>query len=114
MSERSSFVSEYIYNNNDYNILIEHLKKQENYKHFAISESCIIEYNGVKCIIPLISGKIGGLTPNHEYMILEEELFGIITESDIKFIIICESGTIYKTIKYANGNVTTNIIESGI
>ena len=99
MSERGSFTTEYIYDGEDYETIRNALDHKNKYL-------CISPPANWGCgDEPIVSGKVGELTPNYEYMTICEALDGVKTNKDVKLIIMCEAGEIDLIVKRADGQV---------
>ena len=89
MSFRGSFVTEYIYNQEDYKILRAELSKN-NGKYFCITDPII--QNGHE--IPIISGKVYDLVLDNEWTEVENRLSNIELSNPIKIVVVNETDTI--------------------
>lgn len=90
MSERGSFVTQYIYDNNDYLKIRKALDK--NSKYLCVSPPC---YYGDKTNeLPIVSGKVGSLSCDGEIDVLTGALDGITTDFSVDILVYCDSGTI--------------------
>ena len=85
MSFRASFVSEYIYDDDDYEKLKNELSK-DNGKFFCLFEPMICE--GTE--IPIIAGKVYDHMP-YEHIELQDRLEEIELRDPVKFVVMRES-----------------------
>ena len=95
MSERGSFTSEYIYDLEDYATI-----------RAAITNAGIRlappAMNG-DYEIPIVQGKVEGMTPDLEWWDLVESVIGVKTNGGIRFVVLCECGGIQFVEKKPNG-----------
>lgn len=101
MSERSSFVSQYFYNVNDYETAIKYFTEHKNefdaefdftHKHF------------------IISGFIRQISPCMEGFLLMNFIDDIPFESEIHFIVVCDYGAIMDVFKKPNEHANYRIL----
>lgn len=100
MSDRSSFVSEYFYDRDDYYTVLQHLQKLDifNQSH-AVSWVIGSDF--------IISGMIRITDGGNEYWRFAFDLEGLKTTYYINFTLIAECGDIYHIIKAPDGKVFT-------
>lgn len=110
MSERSSFTSEYIYDSATYLAVRERLESFGGGKYLCVSAAPTYELDGRRFDLPVISGKIGALAMNTEWMELEDVLQGLVTASPVRFVIMCDGGAIQLVTKRPNGEVFTEAL----
>ena len=111
MSERSSFTSEYIYDQDTYKAVRSRLGGGRNGKYLCIAPAPSYEMGGHVFDLPIISGKIGTTAPYEEWLVLDEVLGGLATRKPVRFVIVCDSGPIQLVIKQADGEVEVRILE---
>ena len=99
MSERGSFTTEYIYDGEDYESIRKALDHKN--KYLCVSPPANWGYGEE----PIVSGKVGDLTMNDEWMTVYEALDGVKTNKDVKVVVMCEGGMIALIIKRADGSV---------
>lgn len=96
MSFRGSFVSEYIYNKNTYEAVMNRLKEKEGH-YLLLGQPVHTEmYDGT--LLPIIVGEVKSLALGMEYEDLEEALEGLETAEKVRFVVIPETdrnGVIY-------------------
>lgn len=90
MSERGSFVTEYIYDEEDYLKIRKALDKDN--KYLCVSPPCY--WGDKKNELPIVSGKVGALSCDGEIDVLADALVGITTDSSVDILVYCDSGTI--------------------
>ena len=98
MSDRSSFVSEYIYDRDDYYKVLQHLQSLDIFNR-GDAVSWVIGSDFI------ISGKIRITDGGNEYWRFAFDLGGLKTTYYISFILIAECGDIYHIIKNPDGRV---------
>lgn len=104
MSERGSFTTEYIYNDEDYEIIREALDQKR--KYLCISPPATwTNGEGTVLEMPIVSGKVGELTSGWEYKTLESALENVKTHNEVRIIVMCDSGDIYLMTKTPEGEV---------
>ena len=104
MSERGSFTTEYIYNEEDYTIMYNALNKQN--KYLCVSSPALWTSEKRTFYMPIVSGKVGSLMLDCEWEEIVDAIEGIKTENDIIIIVICDSGIIVKIKKNSTGHIT--------
>lgn len=88
MSERMSFTSEYIYNNDDYKTLREVFEAHENSKYLTLAPESEWS-NGVDVFKePIIQGKLGCISEFPSQWILYHILEGVETKERIRFVVM--------------------------
>lgn len=103
MSERGSFATEYIYNENDYKTIRKAL--DQNDKYLCVCPPAFWN-NGEQGIeMPIVSGKAGGIFPNMEWKTIAEAVNGVITHNEVKTFIMCEAGMVVMVKKSPSGEV---------
>lgn len=103
MSERGSFTTEYIYNDEDYKIIREALDQKR--KYLCISPPATWSNGDETFEMPIVSGKVGELTSGWEYRTLEDALENVKTHNEVRIIVMCDSGDIYLMTKTPEGEV---------
>lgn len=93
MSERASFTTEYIYNDEDYKIIREALDKKG--KYLCISPPATWSNEDETFEMPIVSGKVGELTEGWEYKTIIECLKYVKTKHMIRIVVMCDCGDIY-------------------
>lgn len=88
MSERCSFTSEYIHNQNDYKILREIFDKEQN-KYVCTAPPAQWADNEM----PVIQGKTAGGCEDLVWMNVETLLEGVKTEYPVRFIVMADNPT---------------------
>lgn len=110
MSERSSFTSEYIYDPVTYRTVRARLEENGSGKYLCVAPAPSYDMSGHHFELPIISGKIGTLAMNSEWIDLEEILRGLVTDSPVRFVIVCDGGEIHLVTKQADGDVFTKFL----
>lgn len=89
MSERGSFVTEYVYCPECFDVLCERLCQNSKYLKGVVIPSWIPGMN-----LPIIAGKIGDLAPGGEVRTMEEVLSGVNHElcHEVRIAVLCENG----------------------
>ena len=105
MSERSSFTSEYIYDPVTYRLVRQRLEENGGGKYLCLAPAPSYDMGGHHFELPIISGKIGTMSMNSEWLELEDILHGLVTESRARFVIMCDGGAIQLVTKSPNGEV---------
>ena len=99
MSERGSFTSEYIYDLEDYATI-----------RAAITNAGIRlappAMNG-DYEIPIVQGKVEGMTPDLEWLDLVESVIGVKTNGNIRFVVLSECGAVQLVEKEPDGGART-------
>lgn len=117
MSERCSFTSEYIYNEEDYKKLKEVLSRHKD-KYICTSPPAEWHTEKEDFEMPIIQGKTAGTCAGDEWMNLEDVLDGVTTEEKVRFVVLADSPelnnvSIYVLDKYPDGSVERmDIMES--
>lgn len=117
MSERCSFTSEYIYNEEDYKKLKEVLSRHKD-KYLCTSPPAEWHTEKEDFEMPIIQGKIAGTCVGDEWMNLEDVLDGVTTEEKVRFVVLTDSPklnnvSIYVLDKYPDGSIERmDIMES--
>lgn len=111
MSERSSFTSEYIYDPVTYRSVRGLLEENGVDKYLCIAPAPAYDMGGHHFELPIISGKIGTMAMNSEWINLEEILQGFVTSFSVRFVIVCDGGEIHLVTKLADGEVFTKVLE---
>lgn len=109
MSERGSFVTEYIYNESDYKIIRKALDK--NSKYLCISPPAYWDYKENE--MPIVSGKVGESACGMEWLTIASALVGVKTEYDIRIVIMEDIGDILLLIKTSAGDISVYQLETG-
>ena len=109
MSERGSFVSEYIYNEGDYKIIREALNK--NSKYLCISPPTY--WGDKENEMPIVSGKVGEIACGMEWISIASALVGIETKYDIKIVIMEDIGDILLLTKRKDGYISIRELNIG-
>ena len=102
MSERGSFVTEYMYNESDYKIIHEALDK--NSKYLCISLPTY--WDNKENEMPIVSGKVGEITCGMEWLTIASALCGVKTEDDVNIVIMEDIGDILLLTKGCNGDIS--------
>lgn len=103
MSERGSFTTEYIYNDEDYKIIREALDQKR--KYLCIAPPATWSNENGTFEMPIVSGKVGELTSGWEYKTLENALENVKTHNEVRVIVMCDAGDIYLITKTPEGEV---------
>lgn len=117
MSERCSFTSEYIYNEEDYKKLKEVLSRHKD-KYLCTSPPAEWRTEKENFEMPIIQGKTAGTCVGDEWMSLEDVLDGVTTEGKVRFVALTDSPklnnvSIYVLDKYPDGSIERmDIMES--
>lgn len=90
MSERGSFVTQYIYDTVDYLKIRKALDK--NSKYLCVSPPCY--WGDERNELPIVSGKVGSLSSDGEIDVLATSLLDITTNFRVDILVYCDSGTI--------------------
>ena len=110
MSERSSFTSDYIYDPVTYRAVRECLEKNGGDKYLCVAQAPAYDMDGRHFELPIISGKLGTTSPGTEWLVLDEVLQGFVTDSPVRFVILCDSGAIQLVTKHPDGEVVTQVL----
>lgn len=111
MSERSSFTSEYIYDPVTCRAVRARLEEDGHGKYLCVAPAPAYDMGGHHFELPIISGKIGTTSPGMEWLVLDEALRGLVTDSSVRFVAVCDSGAIQLVTKQADGEVITQVLE---
>ena len=103
MSERGSFTTEYIYDNDDYKIVRKALDLKS--KYLCISPPATWNSGKEHFEMPIVSGKVGDLCPNCEWLTIVDKLENVKTHNAIKIVVMCDSGNIVLLTKTPEGEI---------
>ena len=114
MSERMSFTSEYIYNNDDYKTLREVFEAHEDSKYLALAPES--KWSNGKDVfdMPIIQGSLGCVSEFSDQWMLCHILKGVVTKNRIRFMVMKDTyagfpGVVSLT-KTPKGNVIPKFI----
>ena len=108
MSERASFTTQYIYDIEDYKKIREALDQDD--KYLCIGDPAEWSNGKETFEMPIVSGKIGGLACNSEWMEIKDALDGVETNTKINIVVMCDGGSIIHVVKDQDGRVDANWI----
>lgn len=103
MSERGSFTTQYFYNDHDYKIIREALDL--NGKYLCASPPATWSNGEETFEMPIVSGKVGELSMNMEWNTIANVLEGVVTDEEVKVIVMCDSGGVFMVRKSPEGEV---------
>lgn len=101
MSERGSFTSQYFYNGEDYEIVRKALDKKS--KYLCISPSATWSNGETNFEMPIVSGKVGELAMNCEWLTIAEAIGGVETKEEVHIVVMCDGGSIVLVTKSPDG-----------
>lgn len=108
MSERGSFTTQYFYNDRDYEIIRKALDKKS--KYLCISPPATW-YNGAELLTEtIVSGKVGELSSNLEWLTIEQALAGVVTEDEVRVVVMCDAGSVVEVTKKPNGETDSRVL----
>lgn len=99
MSERGSFTTQYFYNDSDYQVIRKALDRKG--KYLCVSPPATWN-NGEQ---PIVSGKVGELSMNMEWDTIANALEGIVTNEEVRVVVMCDSGGVFMVRKSPEGEV---------
>ena len=108
MSERGSFTTEYMYNDRDYETIRNALDKKD--KYLCVAPPATWSNGRDTYTMPIVSGKVGEMSPNREWLTIAEAVHGIVTESSIRIVVMCDAGSIILVTKEPNGDVCSEAL----
>jgi hypothetical protein len=113
MSERGSFVTEYIYCVACFDAIWAAFNANEKYlrsiqiptwgKNDTREE--MTGPNGRALSLPIIAGKIGGLYPGEEHASISDLLNSVKVCHDVRVSVLCDNGCSHVIVKHPNGDV---------
>ena len=106
MSERGSFTTQYFYSD-DYEVIRKALDQGE--KYLCVSPPA--KWGDFS--MPIVSGKVGSLFPDGEWMAIEDALRGVVTKDTVKVVVMCDDGAIVLVTKSPEGEVSAVDLEEG-
>lgn len=109
MSERGSFVTEYIYIESDYKLIREALNK--NSKYLCISPPAY--WDNKENEMPIVSGKVGESMCGMEWYTIACAIVGIKTEYDVNIVIMEDIGGILLLTKRSGGYISVRELITG-
>ena len=105
MSERGSFTTQYIYNDTDYERIRKALDWKD--KYLCVSPPATWSNGKQEFEMPIVSGKVGGLADNLEWMTIENALMGVETYAKVNVVVMCDGGNIILVTKDPDGKTYT-------
>lgn len=103
MSERGSFTTQYFYNDHDYKIIREVLDRKS--KFLCISPPATWNNLERDIEMPIVSGKVGELSMNMEWDTIATMLEDVVTDEEVKVVVMCDSGGVFMVRKSPEGEV---------
>ena len=103
MSERGSFTTQYFYNDRDYEIIRKALDKKSRY--LCISPPATWSNGEETFEMPIVSGKVGELSSNLEWLTIVQALAGVVTEDKVRVGVMCDAGSVVEVTKDPDGFV---------
>lgn len=101
MSERGSFTTQYIYNEDDYKIVRAALDTKSKYRCIGGPATWS---NGTKTFeMPIVSGKVGGMAGGDEWEEVYDAFYGLKTETPITAVVMCDNGLLAMVAKTPDG-----------
>lgn len=109
MSERGSFTTQYFYNDHDYKIIREALDLDG--KYLCASPPATWSNGEETFEMPIVSGKVGELSMNMEWNTIANVLEGVVTDEEVKVVVMCDAGSVVMVRKSPNGEVQIRWME---
>ena len=101
MSERGSFTTQYIYNDEDYEIVRKALDTKSKYR--CIGDPAKWSKGKTTFSMPIVSGKVGGMCGGDEWEEIYDAFYGLKTETPISAVVMCENGLLALVAKTPEG-----------